>query len=175
MNGIVGLKPSLGLLAATGMIPACRTLDTISVFARDVELAVHVTAAAAGYDEADPYSRNLPAPSLGPVTRGLRIGVPRSDQRLFFGDAAAEAAYAADLGRSRELGADIVELDFEIFHTVARPLYEGPWVAERFSATESLLETRPEELLPVTRSIIEPGGKLSAVATFERHWNIAAF
>jgi allophanate hydrolase len=173
MNGIVGLKPSLGLLSSTGMLPACRTLDTISVFTREVELAALVTSVAAGYDEADAYSRKLPVPALGSMPKGLRIGVPRVDQRLFFGDDAAEAAYAADLETISALGADIVEMDFEIFHAVARLLYEGPWVAERYSATKSLLETRPEEMLPVTRSIIEPGGKLSAVAAFEAYYKLA--
>lgn len=173
MNGIVGLKPSLGLLSSTGMLPACRTLDTISIFAGDVDLAARVSAVAAGYDLTDPYSRKLPAPDLGAMPKGLRIGVPLVDQRLFFGDEAAEAAYAADLETMRTLGASIVEMDFETLHAVARLLYEGPWVAERYSATRSLLETQPEAMLPVTRSIIEPGGKLSAVAAFEAYYKLA--
>jgi allophanate hydrolase len=173
MNGIVGLKPSLGLLSSTGMLPACRTLDTISVFARDVELAARVTALAAGFDPADAYSRKLPPPRLGAVPRGTRIGVPRREQRLFFGDEAAEAAYAADVETLRSLGAEIVEMDFAVFHTVARLLYEGPWVAERYAATRSLLETSPDDMLPVTRSIIEPGGRISAVATFEAFYRLA--
>ena len=173
MNGIVGLKPSLGLLSSSGMLPACRTLDTISLFARDVELAARATAVAAAYDAGDAYSRKLPALSLGLMPPGVRIGVPLVGQRLFFGDDAAEAAYAADLDMMRSLGAEIVEIDFEIFHTVARLLYEGPWVAERYAATRSLLETRPEAMLAVTRSIIEPGARIGAVATFEAFYKLA--
>jgi allophanate hydrolase len=173
MNGIVGVKPSLGLLSSTGMLPACRTLDTISVFARDVGFAARVTSIAAGYDPADGYSRKLPPPVLDALPRAIRIGVPRVEQRLFFGDKASEAAYVADLETMRSLGADIIELDFAVLHAVARLLYEGPWVAERYSATRSLLESRPDEMLPVTRSIIEPGAKISAAATFEAFYRLA--
>ncbi|MDB5553013.1 MAG: putative glutamyl-tRNA(Gln) amidotransferase subunit [Rhizobium sp.] len=173
MNGIVGLKPSLGLLSSTGMLPACRTLDTISIFSRDVRTAARVAAVAAGYDATDAYSRELPVPRLSAMPRGLRIGVPRVAQRLFFGDQPAEEAYAADLETMQTLGASIVEIDFEPLHAVARLLYEGPWVAERYSATKSLLETHPDEMLPITRSIIEPGRTLTAVATFEAYYRLA--
>jgi allophanate hydrolase len=174
MNGIVGLKPSLGLLSSTGMLPACRTLDTISVFARTVALAAEVTALAAGYDAEDAYSRPLPPIAVTSPHHGLRIGVPFPAQRLFFGDAAAEAAYVADLETLVGMGATIVEMDFEPLHAVARSLYEGPWVAERYAATKPLVEENPAAMLPVTRSIIEPGGKLTAVATFEALYKLAA-
>src|SRR5208282_1751088 len=96
LNGIVGLKPSLGTLSATGVVPACRTLDTISVFALDVADAFAVYQVATGYDERDAYSRRFPRPELSGVPRGLRIGAPRADQLQFFGDAEAEAAFARD-------------------------------------------------------------------------------
>ncbi len=172
MNGIVGLKPSLGLLSSTGMLPACRTLDTISVFARDVDLALRVTAVAAGYDAEDPFSRRLPAPAAMHLPPQLRIGVPLPGQRLFFGDDNAERAYQNDIATLSARGAEIVEMDFSVFHAVARLLYEGPWVAERYSATKSLLESKPEEMLPVTRSIIGPGRSLSAVAAFEAQYEL---
>src|SRR3954452_8989312 len=87
MNGIVGLKPSLGLLSSTGMVPACRTLDTVSVFARDVNLAMLVTQIASGYDEADPYSLRTPPPLPSAISPKFRVGVPNPAQRRFFGDA----------------------------------------------------------------------------------------
>ncbi|MDB5522374.1 MAG: putative glutamyl-tRNA(Gln) amidotransferase subunit [Rhizobium sp.] len=174
MNGIVGVKPSLGLLSSSGMLPACRTLDTISVFARDVDLASRVTAVAASCDAADAYSRKLPMPTMGGMPKGIRIGVPLPDQRLFFGDKASESAYAADLEMLWSLGAIIVEMDFAPLHRVARLLYEGPWVAERYAATKPLLiESNPDDMLAVTRSIIEPGGKLTAVAAFEALYKLA--
>ena len=173
MNGIVGVKPTLGLLSSTGLVPACRTLDTISIFARDVELAMAVAAAASGYDAADAYSRRLPTPALGGVPTSFTVGVPRPAQRKFFGDRAAEAAYAADLERLVALGATIRELDFEPLHAVARLLYEGPWVAERYAATKPLIETNPEAFFPVTRTIISGATGLTAVATFEATYKLA--
>ncbi len=173
MNGIVGVKPTLGLLSATGMVPACRTLDTISIFARDMELAIAAAAAASGYDDADAYSRRLPTPTLGGVPKKFTVGVPRPAQRKFFGDSAAETAYAADLERLVALGATIRELDFEPLHAVARLLYEGPWVAERYAATKPLIETNPEAFFPVTRKIIGGATGLTAVAAFEATYKLA--
>ena len=173
MNGIVGLKPSLGLLSSTGMVPACRTLDTISVFARDVAMAVKVTAAASGYDTADAYSRILPTPVLGALPPSVRVGVPKPEQRKFFGDAHAEAAFAADIARLTTLGATIIELDFEPLHAVARLLYEGPWVAERYAATKPLIETNPEAFHPTTLTIIGGAKGLTAVSAFEATYRLA--
>jgi allophanate hydrolase len=173
MNGIVGLKPSLGLLSATGMVPACRTLDTISIFARNVSMAVAATAVAAGYDQIDAYSRPLPAPALTAAPKTFRVGVPRPEQRQFFGDAAAEAAYAADIEQLKSIGASVVELDFEPLHAVARLLYEGPWVAERYAATKALIESRPEAFHPVTLKIIGGAKGLTAVSAFEAMYKLA--
>ncbi len=174
LNGIVGLKPSLGALSASGVVPACRTLDTVSIFALDVADAFTAFAVAAGYDERDPYAKPLPAPKLAPPPPHLRIGVPRPSQRLFFGDAAAEAAYGADIERLAKLGATLVEFDIEPFYDTARLLYEGPWVAERYAATKSLIETRPDTLHPVTRKIIEGARKYDAVAAFEAGYRLQA-
>lgn len=172
MNGIVGLKPTLGLLSATGTVPACRTLDTISVFARDVDTAFRVTSVAAAYDAADAYSRQLPTPALSAAPPKLRAGVPLPAQRKFFGDAAAEASYAADLEQLAGLGAEIIEVDFEPLHAVARLLYEGPWVAERYAATKRLLESNPDSFHPVTRKIIEGARGLTAVSAFEATYRL---
>lgn len=172
MNGIVGLKPTLGLLSASGMVPACRTLDTISVFARDVDLALRVTAIAAAYDATDAYSRQLPVPAASAMPPSLKVGVPLPGQRKFFGDAAAEASYAADLESLAALGAEIVEVDFEPLHAVARLLYEGPWVAERYAATKTLLEASPYSFHPVTRKIIEGARGLTAVSAFEATYRL---
>ncbi len=173
LNGIVGLKPSLGALSAAGVVPACRTLDTISVFALDVADAFAVYQVATGYDERDAYSRRFPRPELSGVPRGLRIGTPRADQLQFFGDAEAEAAFARDRKSVEALGLEMVEFDFEPFAEVARTLYEGPWVAERYAAVKPLIETNPKALHPVTRAIIETARKFDAVATFEAFYALA--
>ena len=173
LNGIVGIKPSLGLLSATGAVPACRTLDTISIFALDVADAFAAFEVAAGYDDADAYSRNLPAPRLAAPPPKLRVGVPKPGQRVFCGDAVGEAAYVADIAKLEKLGATLVEFDIEPFFEVARLLYEGPWVAERYAATKSLIETRPDTLHPVTRKIIEAARKFDAVSGFEATYRLA--
>ena len=71
------------------------------------------------------------------------------------------------------LGARVVEFDFEPFGEVARLLYEGPWVAERYAATKPLIESNPEALYPVTRAIIEGARKFDAVAAFEAFYRLA--
>ncbi len=172
-NGIVGLKPSLGALSTSGVVPACRTLDTISVFAGDVGDAFRVYQEAYAFDEADAYSRAFPPPAISAFPSGFRLGVPRPDQRQFFADADSSAAFSRDLQHVESLGARIVEFDFEPFAEVARALYEGPWVAERYAAVKSLIETNPEALHPVTRAIIEGARKFDAVAAFEAFYRLA--
>jgi allophanate hydrolase len=173
LNGIVGLKPSLGALSTSGVVPACRTLDTVSIFALTVGDAFAAFQIAAGYDAADAYSKPYPTPRLASPPH-LRIGAPRAGQRVFLGDLEAERAFAADLERLAGLGADIVEFDIEPFFEVARLLYEGPWVAERYAATKPLIESRPDAVLPVTRRIIEGARNFDAVAAFEAIYRLAA-
>jgi allophanate hydrolase len=173
LNGIVGLKPSLGALSTSGVVPACRTLDTISIFARDVADAFVVYRETCAFDEQDAYSRSFPPPALSAFPSGFRLGVPRPDQRQFFGDANSSAAFSRDIQIAESLGARIVEFDFEPFAAVARALYEGPWVAERYAAAKPLIETNPEALHPVTRSIIEGARKFDAVAAFEAFYRLA--
>ncbi len=171
LNGIVGLKPSLGALSASGIVPACRTLDTISIFALDVADAFAAFRVACAYDETDPYARRYPSPEFIDPHR-LRVGVPKAPE--FFGDAEAEAAFARDLAAVAARGFKLVEFDFAAFAEAARLLYEGPWVAERYAATKRLVETSPEALHPVTRAIIEGARKFDATATFEAFYKLAA-
>lgn len=172
-NGIVGLKPSLGALSASGVVPACRTLDTVSIFARGVGDAFAVFQAACGFDGEDAYCRPFPPPAPSAFPSGIRLGVPRADQRQFFGDANAADAFPRDIEVAESLGAHILEFDFEPFAEVARALYEGPWVAERYTAAKPLIESNPEALHPVTRSIIEGARKFDAVAAFEAFYRLA--
>ncbi len=174
LNGIVGLKPTLGLLSASGVVPACRTLDTISIFAANVADAFAAFEIAAGFDPVDPYARALPAPRLASPPPRFKVGVPAPGQRLFFGDAEAERAYQADLSKLAELGAEIVEFDIEPFYAAARLLYEGPWVAERYAATRSVIESDPDAMHPVTRKIIEGARRFDAVACFEAAYRLQA-
>ena len=166
LNNIVGLKPSLGLVSTHGAVPACRTLDCVSVLALTVDDAFAVLAAMAGPDAADPYSRAIPLGALGAMPQGIRLGVPTPGGRLFFGDRQSEAGYDAALARLTRLGAKIVEIDIAPFYETARLLYEGPWVAERYITARALIASSPDAMHPVTREIILGGARPSAVDTF---------
>jgi allophanate hydrolase len=166
LSNIVGLKPSLGLVSSAGVVPACRTLDCVSVLALTVDDAFAALAAIAGPDPADPYSRERPLGTLGAMPRGLWVGVPDADQRIFFGDDASAKAYEDALARLARLGVDLIEFDMEPLYETARLLYEGPWVAERYLAARAVIEKAPEAMHPVTREIILAGAKQSAADAF---------
>lgn len=166
LNNIVGLKPTLGALSNTGVVPACRTLDTVSVFALTIEDAYAAFRAAAVFDAGDAYARPFAVPPLPAAPPAFRVGVPDGATRQFFGDAVQAAAFAAALERIAALGGEIVEMDFTPFFQVAALLYEGPWVAERYTVVESLLRETPEAVLPVTRGIIGAAENLSAADAF---------
>jgi allophanate hydrolase len=166
LNNIGGLKPSLGLVPTAGVVPACRTLDCVSVFSLTVDDAVAALAVMAGPDRSDPFSRDRSFAKLGPFPGGLRLGVPRDGQLIFFGDKAQEAAYKAALERWRALGATLVSFDLEPFYETARLLYEGPWVTERYLVIRNMLASSPEAIHPVTREITIAGSRLSAADTF---------
>jgi allophanate hydrolase len=172
LGNIVGLKPSLGLVSTAGVVPACRTLDCVSVFALTVDDAFAALTAMAGPDPADPYSRPRPLGTPGAVPAGLRLGVPLPGQRLFFGDTASEAAYEAALARFTGLGAKLVEIDIEPFYEAARLLYEGPWVAERYITARALIASAPQTMHPVTRQIILGGAHASATDAFSAFYQI---
>jgi allophanate hydrolase len=171
-NNIVGLKPSLGLVSTFGVVPACRTLDCVSVFALTVDDAWNTLTVIAGPDSKDSYSRMRPVGVPGVMPAGVKLGVPRKGQRLFFGDRDYEAAYDAALTRLNRLGCAIVEIDIEPFYETARLLYEGPWVAERTIVVRSLLASNPDAILPVTREIMVGGLKLSAIEAFTAFYRL---
>ena len=171
LGNIVGLKPSLGMVSTAGVVPACRTLDCVSVFALTVDDAWSAFAAMAGPDSADPYTRDRPlgAPGAPPT---LRIGVPIKGERVFFGDQAAAAQFEAAIARFEGLGATILEIDIEPFYEAARLLYEGPWVAERYLAAQKLIASSPQSMHPVTRAIILGGARPSAADAFAAFYQL---
>lgn len=172
LNNIVGLKPSLGLVSTFGVVPACRTLDCVSVFALTVDDAWTALAAISGPDAKDPYSRARPLGVPGGIPPRVRLGIPRSGQRLFFGDSDYEAAYDAALARMIHLGWTLVETDMEPFYETARLLYEGPWVAERTIVVRSLLASEPDAIHPVTREIMLSGLRPTAIDTFDAFYKL---
>ena len=172
LGNIVGLKPSLGVVSTAGVVPACRTLDCVSVFALTVDEAWAAFVAMAGPDVADPYMRNRAPGTPGPVSQNPRIGVPIRGERVFFGDQVSAAEYEAAIARFAALGAIITEIDIEPFYETARLLYEGPWVAERYLAVQKVIASSPEALHPVTREIIMGGARASAVNAFAAFYKL---
>jgi allophanate hydrolase len=171
LNNIVGLKPTCGWLPTTGVVPACRTLDCVSILALTVGDAEWVATIAGGYDLSDAYSR-LPS-SCAPIgfASRPRFGVPREPE--FFGDREAAMAFQRTLNMLQEMGAQIIPVDFAPFSALADLLYDGPWVAERFDAVESLWKRSPESLHPVVRGIIEGAARFSAADTFKAEYRRA--
>lgn len=167
-NHLIGMKPTKGRWSTRGLVPACRTLDCITVFADDLAGAALVDSVLAGSDAEDPWSR----PPGEVAIAGRRIGVPRRDQRQFFGDVEAEYLYdraLAALARECEL----VEIDIEPLREAARLLYEGPWVAERTAAIAPLLESNPLAIDPVVREVIAPGSAMMATDLWNGIYRLA--
>jgi allophanate hydrolase len=173
-NNLVGLKPTRGLLTTTGVVPACRSLDCVSIFARTCHDAHTVWLAARGFDATDPYSRVArtgegAAPWIGGA---FRLGVPARGQLEFFGDDEAAGLYAKAVRDFERMGGQRVEIDFSIFRAAADLLYSGPWVAERLAAIAPFLESHAAELDPVVLTIISGASRFSAVEAFQAEYKL---
>jgi allophanate hydrolase len=168
-NNLAGLKPTRGLLSTHGVLPACRTLDCVSIFATTVDDAAAVLHVAAGFDPADPYSR--PAPPATPAVPITRVAVPAAPE--FFGDAEQARCFAAACRRALALGLQVVEADFTPLYQAARLLYDGPWVAERHAAIRAFFDARPQALEPTVRTVIEQARRYSATDAFAAQYRLA--
>ncbi|MFM0237734.1 allophanate hydrolase [Paraburkholderia phytofirmans] len=169
-NGLAGLKPSLGLVSKRGVVPACRSLDTISVFAHDVDDAWRVLCEMACFDSLDGYSRKVP--SLGLLRSAPRIGVP---ERLeFYGDAIASRAFATALDTlTTHLHLPTQAIDFEPLKAVSALLYDGPWVAERRAALGTFFETHHQAIDAVVAKVIGKAEQFSAADAFNGQYALA--
>lgn len=174
-NNLVGLKPSCGLLSSTGVVPACRSLDTVSIFARQVDDVQRVFGVAIGFDESDAYSRPAQAYGFdfGRVPK-FSFAVPQAAQLQFFGDRDAESLFHAAVGKLEQMGGCKVEIDFAPFLETARLLYEGAWVAERYQAIKEFIEAKPGALFPVTYDIISGATRLNAADAFAGLYRLKA-
>ncbi len=173
-NNLIGLKPTLGLLSATGVVPACRTVDTVSVFATTAADAQAVLAVAAVPDPADAYSRAArpfgPDFSAGP----FRFGVPRAQDLAFFDNPAAPGLFDQAVRRLESLGGTAVEIDLQPFLEAARLLYDGPWVAERHAAIRDFIDRKPEAVFEPVRTIVQGAQRYSATDTFVARYRLQA-
>jgi allophanate hydrolase len=172
-NGLVGLKPTRGLVSTSGVVPACRSLDCVSIFAPSVADAELVLEVARGFDASDPFSRTPSFPRTSGRAR-LTLGVPLSSSLEFFGDTESARMFEAAVERFVALGAETVDVDLGPFREAARLLYTGPWVAERMAAIGDFLERRPEAVHPVVRGIVEQAARYSARDAFEGSYRLAA-
>lgn len=169
-NGLTGFKPSKGRWSTTGLLPACRSLDCISVFATDAEDAALIDSVVAGFDAADIYARRV-----ADVPLGQRIGVPIPANRPCFGDLQAEFLFERALERLADLGFALVEVDIAPLLEAAKLLYSGPWVAERTAAMEQVLRDMPGAIDPTVREIVSAGAAMSAVDVFRGQYRLAAY
>lgn len=169
-NNIVGLKPTVGLFSTRGVVPACRTLDCVSIFALTVADADFLREIAEGYDAADPFSRaRHDARALLPAHPVF--GIPAAPE--WFGDARAQAAWEHALAALAAMGVMFKPIDFSVMHDTTALLYDGPWVAERYAAIEGMLQTNPEALNPVVRRIIDRARGMGAVDAFRGQYRRA--
>lgn len=170
-NNIVGLKPTKGWISTTGVVPACRLNDCVSVFALTVADAQLVAQVAGGYDPQDPYSRHNPKTAPARFGEKPRFAIP--DTLAFFGDAKSEAAFAKTLVRLQQQGAELVPIDFTAFNKLAEQLYDGAWVAERTVAVGDIFASQPEAMDPIVRGIVENGLKYSACDAWQAEYTRA--
>ncbi|OGB35911.1 MAG: allophanate hydrolase [Burkholderiales bacterium RIFCSPHIGHO2_12_FULL_67_38] len=171
-NNLIGLKPSIGLLSGTGVVPACRSVDTVSIFALTAADAQAVLAVAAAYDEADAFSRKAEPFGVDFLAGPFRFGVPRAQDLAFFGNTTAPALFEASVERLKALGGTPVTVDLTPFLEAARLLYEGPWVAERYVAIQDFIDAQPEAVFPPVRTIIEGGRNKTAADAFAASYRL---
>ncbi|HWD57663.1 MAG TPA: allophanate hydrolase [Stellaceae bacterium] len=174
-NNIVGLKPTRGLVGTAGVVPACRSLDCVSVFALTVADAARVVDVARG-SPGDPEARAMPPGFgvFGEKPARFKFAVPAMIQREFFGNADAERLFAAAVERLETLGGTAVEIDFAPFLEVASLLYDGPWLAERAAAIDDAVDGRRDVLHPVTRRIVDGADRITAADVFHGQDRLAA-
>ncbi len=162
-NNVIGLKPSIGRIPATGTVPACKSLDCVAIFANSAADSWRVLQVAEGVDEGDCYSR-APANTVLPATP--RAGILRACDRDFAGDAESEKLYDAALAKAAALGWELMEFDYAPFRDIALSLYGRAPVAERLAAIKPFFEASPDSIHPVVRSIIEGAAKFSAADAY---------
>lgn len=165
---LIGWKPTKGLLSTSGVVPACRSLDCVSVFTKTASDAAEIAAVVAGFDESDPFSLRIGV--QGAVGESFRFGVPAVLD--FAGDPDTPELFAQAVERMKSIGGEAVEVDLSPFVEAARLLYEGPWVAERWAAIGGFAGEHPGELFPVTRKILEASKGWDAAAAFRAQYRL---
>lgn len=177
LNNLVGLKATKGLLSTAGVVPACRTLDCTTFLCTTAGEASALLALTASHDKPDPrdeYSRRNPlwngGNAFGKLPQRFRFGVPA--QREFDGCTESDALFAQAIAQMESIGGVPVEIDFTPFLEAARLLYEGPWVAERYSVAGELISQQPDAVLPVIRQVLHKAPACTAVDAFRAQYRL---
>lgn len=173
-NHLVGLKPTKGRWSARGVVPACRSQDCVTVFASSAADAALVDDVAAGFDAEDPFSRVGPVDGA-PFPRAFTVAVPLPHQLEWFGDGEAARLFEAARARVTAMGGRLIPFDIDPLLAAAELLYQGPWVAERLFATETLLRERPGAIHPVVRGILQGGLAWSALDAFKADYRLRTY
>lgn len=175
-NNLYGMKGSRGALSSSGVVPACKSLDCVTIFARSAEDIEQVFPVAAQYDEQDCYSRTVePQPDSVASFKGLKVGVPTPDHLAFFGNEAYQKAFTHAVEKLEQLGAHVVAFDLKPFLDAASLLYQGPWVAERYAAIQEFFDAQPTACLPVIETIIGGAKSITAADTFKAMYQLQAY
>lgn len=172
LTNVVGLKPTRGLISGVGTVPACRSIETISVFALTVADAQAGFDVIRAHDPEDPFARPLTLREAD-AWPSFRFGVPAAPWLEFFGDTAAAALFDAAVARLTAIGGVRVEIDFAPFREINDMLFLGPWLADRYGALKPFLDRNIDAVLPVTRDILLGGTQITGAQVFAGQQRLA--
>ncbi|MBF6102005.1 allophanate hydrolase [Nocardia cyriacigeorgica] len=153
LQGIVGIKATLGVIPAHGVVPACADFDAVTVFAADLERAVSAAAIMAGPEPRDPRSRTRPADVLLSAPRQPRLAIPCAADLTAL-SAPYREAFTTTVAGLVDSGLSVTEIPISVLLDAALLLYDGAIVAERYAAVGEFLATAPPETLDPTVTAI---------------------
>lgn len=168
-NNLVGLKATKGVISTSGVVPACRSLDCVTIFAKDINTTKEVFEIINKYDIEDSYNR-VYKPLKYEDKNIFTFAIPKKSQLKFFGDNEAEELFFKTVKKFESLGGSVIEIDYELFNESANLLYSGPFVAERYIAIKELIERNPDVINETVRKIILNGKNISAINYFESEY-----
>lgn len=171
-NNLIGLKATKGRISASGVVPACRSQDCVSLFSLNPDDASTVFEVIDCHDPSDIYSRVINSNITHQSNKKFKVGVPKSSELEFFNNKEYEKLFNDFVSSLSGQDYEIVEIDFTPFKQAANLLYQGPWVAERYAAIEKFIENKSDALYPVTRDIISPARSIDAVDTFNKFYEL---
>jgi allophanate hydrolase len=170
-NNLIGLKASKGVVSTSGVVPACRSLDCVTVFTKGLDDIESIFEVVNKYDEADIYSREY-VQTTNKAKNSFTFAIPKKEQLKFFSDEEAEKLFWEAVKKFESIGGKAVEVDYEPFNESANLLYSGPWVTERYIAIKDVITKTPQVVEKTVRAIISGGDKIDAVNYFESEYTL---